>query len=74
MLADKIGKEKVLIIGYAVFAVSSLLMITLTGNSIYAYILAAVFGLYMCISETLKSNNKDTFHQSCVAPPKFDYC
>jgi MFS family permease len=34
MLADKIGKEKVLTIGYAVFAVSSLLMVILTGNSL----------------------------------------
>jgi MFS family permease len=54
MLADKIGKEKVLTIGYAAFAVSSLLMITLTGNFLYAYVLAAVFGLYMGISETLQ--------------------
>jgi len=54
MLADKIGKEKVLTIGYAVFVVSSLLMVTLTGNSLYAYVLAAVFGLYMGISETLQ--------------------
>jgi MFS family permease len=54
MLADKIGKEKVLTIGYAVFAVSSLLMVILTGNSLFAYVLAAVFGLYMGISETLQ--------------------
>jgi MFS family permease len=37
MLADKIGKEKVLTIGYAVFAVSSLLMVILTGNSMHMY-------------------------------------
>lgn len=49
-----VGKEKVLTIGYAVFAVSSLLMVTLTGNSLYAYVLAAVFGLYVGISETLR--------------------
>jgi MFS family permease len=58
LLADRIGKEKVLTIGYAVFAVSSLLMITFTGggegNSLYAYVLAAVFGIYMGISETLQ--------------------
>lgn len=47
-----------LTIGYAVFAVSSLLMITFSGggegNSLYAYVLAAVFGIYMGISETLQ--------------------
>ncbi len=58
LLADKIGKEKVLIIGYAVFAVSSILMVVFTigrGNSfLYAYVLAAVFGIYIGISETLQ--------------------
>jgi MFS family permease len=32
ILADRIGKEKVLTIGYAVFAVSSSLMIIFTGR------------------------------------------
>src|SRR5918911_683448 len=62
ILADRIGKEKVLTIGYAVFAVSSLLMIIFTGregggqadNFLYAYALAAVFGIYVGISETLQ--------------------
>ncbi|MER3408494.1 MAG: MFS transporter [Nitrososphaera sp.] len=54
ILSDRIGKEKVLVIGYAVFALSSLLMISLTGNSLYAYVLAAIFGLYVGISETVQ--------------------
>ena len=60
VLADRIGKEKVLTIGYAVFAVSSSLMIIFTGrgggpnNFLYASILAAVFGIYVGISETLQ--------------------
>ena len=60
ILADRIGKEKVLTVGYAVFAVSSSLMIIFTGkggatnNFIYAYILAAIFGIYVGISETLQ--------------------
>ena len=54
LLADKIGKEEVLIIGYAIFAFSTLLMVEFTGNSLYAYLLAAVFGTYMGISETLQ--------------------
>lgn len=54
VLADKIGKEKVLIIGYSVFAVSTLLMLFLSGNSLYAYFIAAVFGVYAGISETMQ--------------------
>jgi MFS family permease len=59
-LADRFGKEKVLTIGYAAFAVSSSLMIIFTGkgvttsNFLYAYILAAIFGIYIGISETLQ--------------------
>ncbi|PWU78893.1 MAG: MFS transporter [Candidatus Nitrosopolaris wilkensis] len=37
LLADRIGKEKVFVIGYAIFAVSSLLMVVIGGNSLYAY-------------------------------------
>jgi MFS family permease len=51
LLADRIGKEKVLLIGYGVL---SFLMAIFTGNPLYAYILAAVVGLYIGISETLQ--------------------
>jgi MFS family permease len=55
LLADRIGKEKVLIIGYGVFIVSTVLMsILVVSNFLYAYILAAVFGVYVGISETLQ--------------------
>ncbi len=54
ILADRIGKEKVLVIGYVVFAASSVLMVMLSGNVLYAYVIAVVFGLYMGISETLQ--------------------
>jgi MFS family permease len=54
ILADKVGKEKLLIIGYSVFAISTLLMLLLSGNTLYAYILAAIFGLYLGISETVQ--------------------
>ena len=54
ILADKIGKEKVLIIGYSVFALSTLLVLLLSGNSLYAYVIAAVFGVYAGISETMQ--------------------
>ncbi len=54
ILADRIGKEKVLVMGYGVFAASSVLMVMLSGNVLYAYVIAVVFGLYMGISETLQ--------------------
>ena len=56
ILADKIGKEKVLIIGYSLFAVSTVLMAAISSaeNSIYAFVLAAIFGLYIGISETVQ--------------------
>jgi len=54
ILADKVGKEKVLIIAYSVFALSTALMLLFTENTFYAYILAAIFGLYMGISETVQ--------------------
>lgn len=54
ILADRIGKEKMLIIGYSIFLVSTLLMVVLAENSLYAYVLAAVFGLYAGISETVQ--------------------
>ncbi|HKG41359.1 MAG TPA: MFS transporter [Nitrososphaeraceae archaeon] len=54
IVAGKIGKEKVLIVGYAVFAISATLMTTLSENSLYAFVLAAIFGLYMGISETVQ--------------------
>jgi MFS family permease len=53
-LADKVGKEKVLIIGYSVFAVSTALMLLTSANTFYTYMLAAIFGLYMGISETVQ--------------------
>ena len=46
ILADKIGKEKVLLISYIIFAISSILMVVSLNNVFYAYFLAAIFGLY----------------------------
>jgi MFS family permease len=55
LLADKIGKEKVLIIGYSTLVVTTFLMVMeVSKNSLYPYIYAAVFGLYLGISETVQ--------------------
>jgi MFS family permease len=53
-LADKVGKEKVLIVGYSLFAISTAPMVLISGNALYTYLLAAIFGLYMGISETVQ--------------------
>jgi MFS family permease len=55
ILADKIGKEKVLIIGYSTLVFTTIFMVVAPSNfSIYGYILAAIFGLYIGISETVQ--------------------
>jgi MFS family permease len=55
ILDDRIGKEKVLVIGYIVFALSSILMMLfISSNYLYAYLLALIFGVYMGISETVQ--------------------
>lgn len=54
ILADKIGKEKVLLMSYVIFASSSILMVVSINNIIFAYMIAAIFGLYVGISETVQ--------------------
>lgn len=55
MLADKIGKEKVLTIGFSIFVISLLLMVVLDSDQyLYAYVIAAIFGLYIGTIETVQ--------------------
>ena len=54
IFADRIGKEKVLLLGYSIFAVSTIMMAFSADNALYAFVLAAVFGLYLGISETVQ--------------------
>ena len=54
ILADKIGKEKVVLISYGIFVISSILMVVSINNMYYAYVLAGMFGLYIGISETVQ--------------------
>jgi MFS family permease len=53
VLADKIGKEKVVLLSYGIFAISSILMVISINNISYACVLAGIFGLYVGISETV---------------------
>lgn len=55
ILADKIGKEKVLIIAYSSLIATTILMVSeVSKNSLYPYVFAAMFGLYLGISETVQ--------------------
>lgn len=54
MLADRVGKVPILALSYAVFLVTSVAGALLTGNPLYAFPLAFLFGSYLAISETIQ--------------------
>jgi MFS family permease len=53
-LADRIGRERVLALGYGLFLVSTLLLPTMPRMVASAYIIAAVFGAYLGVVETVQ--------------------
>jgi MFS family permease len=53
-LGDRIGRERVLTMGYCAFLVSTLLLPTMPKMVASAYIVAAVFGVYMGVVETVQ--------------------
>ena len=53
VLSDRIGKEKVMLMGYAVFLVSALLL-WLPSTSFFAFLVAVVYGAYAGIIETVQ--------------------
>lgn len=55
ILGDRVGKEKVLVLGFIVFVISCFLMIFLSSTDyLYAYLIAIIFGLYLGIIETIQ--------------------
>jgi MFS family permease len=55
ILADRLGKEKVLIIGFLLFVISALLMyFSEINNIIYIISIPLIYGLYVGISETVQ--------------------
>ncbi len=54
LLADRFGKERVLLIGFGVFFVSSLAALTTTAGALLAFPLAFIYGAYVGISDTLQ--------------------
>jgi len=53
-LSDKIGKEKVLGFGYAIFLIGSALIFVGPRTYIFAYVVAAVYGFYQGVVETVQ--------------------
>jgi MFS family permease len=54
VLSDRVGKERVLIMGYGVFLATTLLMLTSPQNIAAAFLVASIFGIYMGIVETVQ--------------------
>jgi len=54
MLSDKIGREKVLMIGYGAFLLSALLLSQRISTPAYIFLVALVYGLYMGVGETIQ--------------------
>lgn len=54
MLADKVGKVPVLGLGYIIFLVTSAAGLLLTGNPLYAFPIALLFGSYLAVVETVQ--------------------
>jgi MFS family permease len=53
VLSDRVGKEKVMVLGYGVF-LSSVLLILLPVNGAVALLVAVVYGAYLGIVETVQ--------------------
>jgi MFS family permease len=54
VLSDRIGKEKVMILGYSTFLSSVMLMLFLPVNGFNAFLVAAFYGAYFGIIETVQ--------------------
>jgi MFS family permease len=54
VLSDRIGKEKVMILGYSVFLSSVMLMLFLPINGFSAFLVAVFYGAYFGIIETVQ--------------------
>ena len=54
VLSDRIGKEKVLVLGYCVFLSTMMLVLLFPRNGFNAFLVAVFFGAYFGITETLQ--------------------
>jgi len=54
VLSDKVGKEKIMILGYSVFLLSVILILILPLNGFSAFLVAVFYGAYFGIIETVQ--------------------
>lgn len=54
LLSDRIGKERVLIMGYGTFLTSALLLSVPFRSPLYAFLVAIIYGTYMGVVETVQ--------------------
>jgi len=54
LLSDRIGKEKVLVMGYLAFLATALLLLLSPKEVLYAFLIAITFGVYTGIVETMQ--------------------
>jgi len=52
LLADRIGREKALILGMLMFTLSSLMFLILSGSWVYSVLIALIFGLFQGVYDT----------------------
>ncbi len=54
ILSDRIGKGKVLLMGYFAFMLTSLFSTMAYGNPLYAAVIALIYGVYVGVAETIQ--------------------
>ena len=54
VLSDRIGREKVLVMGYGAFLATALLIYSSPKSALFAFLVAVVFGVYAGIVETVQ--------------------
>jgi len=54
VLADRLGKHRVLLVGFVVFFLASLSGLLITEGALLAFLIAFIYGSYLGISETLQ--------------------
>ncbi len=54
LLADKFGREKILLIGFGLFAISTAASLFISVGVAFAFLIAFIFGLYLGTSETVQ--------------------
>ena len=54
LLADRFGREKILLVGFCIFSASSVAGMVTTEGALSAFLIAFIYGSYLGISETLQ--------------------